>query len=113
MHHSIEESYVFPKLAKRMPSFKRHMSRKLADGSTDGPELLNQHDLIHPGLERMEAYLEGCRNGEQELRLKELKAIMDEFGNILWTHMKEEVDELTAENMRKYWKIEEMDQLRF
>lgn len=113
MHHGIEEAHIFPILSKRMPAFERHKSGDAAKDSASCGELPNQHDLIHPGLEKMEAYLQDCLSGERELRLVELREVMDEFGDVLWTHMKEEVEELGAENMRKYWKIEEMDRLRF
>lgn len=71
-------------------------------------ELINQHTKIHAGLKKLEEYLEGCRSGRNELRLQELKEVMDEFGTVLWEHMDDEVRELGAENMRKYWSLEEM-----
>jgi hemerythrin-like domain-containing protein len=95
-HHSIEEYHVFPILARKMPAFKQEL------------QLLTQHKQIHAGLEKFEAYLEGCRAGEKELRLGELKTLMDTFGTVLWQHLEDEVKELGAENMRKYWTLEEM-----
>lgn len=71
-------------------------------------ELINQHTKIHAGLEKLKKYLEACRSGEKELRLQELKEVMDGFGTVLWEHMDDEVRELGAENMRKYWSLEEM-----
>ncbi|KAL8651968.1 MAG: hypothetical protein Q9210_002965 [Variospora velana] len=65
--------------------------------------LLTQHKQIHQGLDHFQAYLERCATGEQELRLTELKDLMDAFGSVLWTHLTEEVEQLGAENMRKYW----------
>ncbi|KAJ9604439.1 hypothetical protein H2200_011275 [Cladophialophora chaetospira] len=96
MHHTIEEQYVFPELAERMPAFapKDH--------------LISQHEMIHEGLEKFQEYLETCRSGERELRLPELKVIMDGFGTVLWTHLDDEVRMLGAENMRKYWSKEEI-----
>jgi hypothetical protein len=87
---------VFPQLAKRMPAFRREL------------ELLSQHKEIHAGLEKLQEYLEECRNGGRELRLQELKVVMDGFGQVLWQHMDDEVKELGAENMRKYWSLEDM-----
>lgn len=95
-HHGIEERHVFPMLATKMPAFKKEL------------ELLSQHKEIHKGLEKFEAYLEECQSGEKELRLGELKTIMDGFGDVLWKHLDQEVEELGAENMRKYWSLEEM-----
>ncbi|KAF2188361.1 hypothetical protein K469DRAFT_685075 [Zopfia rhizophila CBS 207.26] len=96
MHHTLEENHLFPILAKKMPAFRKEL------------ELLSQHKQIHNGLEKMEEYLEACRIGESELRLSELKEILDGFGEVLWQHLDDEVRQLRAENMRKYWSLEEM-----
>lgn len=96
MHHTIEEQHVFPELAERMPAFGPH------------DHLISQHEQIHEGLEKMEQYLDSCRSGERELRLAELKTIMDGFGEVLWTHLDDEVRMLGAENMRRYWTKDEI-----
>lgn len=99
MHHSIEERYFFPLLAKKMPGFRKQ------------DDLLAQHRRIHAGLDMFKEYLEECRNGERELILKELKVIMELFGDVLWQHLDDEVKELGAENMRKYWTLAEINTL--
>ncbi|KAF2855845.1 hypothetical protein T440DRAFT_513928 [Plenodomus tracheiphilus IPT5] len=96
MHHTIEEQHIFPVLAKKMTAFKKEL------------ELLSQHKQIHKGLDKLEKYLEECGDGERELRLIELKEILDGFGKVLWQHLDDEVKQLGAENMRKYWTLEEM-----
>jgi hemerythrin-like domain-containing protein len=96
MHHGIEERHIFPVLARRMPAFQKEL------------ELLTHHKMIHAGLEKLQAYLEECQAGERELRLQELKVHMDTFGDVLWTHLDAEVKELGAENMRKFWSLDEM-----
>ncbi|KAF2750337.1 hypothetical protein M011DRAFT_492563 [Sporormia fimetaria CBS 119925] len=96
MHHTIEERHIFPVLAKKMPAFRKEL------------ELLSQHKQIHEGLERLEEYVGACRRGEKELRLSELKGVLESFGGVLWEHLDDEVRELGAENMRKYWTVEEM-----
>jgi len=100
-HHSIEEMYFFPHLAKRMPSFK--------------PDAFayTQHKAIHEGIDKIEHYLRACRRGERELRREEFKEIMDSFGAVLWQHLDEEVKELSAENMRQFWTPEEMRRMPF
>ena len=40
--------------------------------------------------------------------MEEMKEIMDSFGEVLWQHLDDEVEQLGAENMRKYWTINEM-----
>lgn len=99
VHHTIEEQHIFPVLAKKMPAFRKEL------------ELLTQHKQIHKGLEVFQAYLEACRSGEKELRLDEMKKILDSFGRVLWEHLDDEVKELGAENMRKYWSPEEMKRM--
>lgn len=96
MHHTIEEQYFFPPLAKRMPVF------------AENDHLISQHGQIHEGLVRLEEYLNECRKGERELRLPELKEVMDTFGQVLWSHLDDEVRTLGAENMRRYWSKEEI-----
>ncbi|KAF2263349.1 hypothetical protein CC78DRAFT_466009 [Lojkania enalia] len=99
VHHTIEEQHIFPILAKKMPAFRKEL------------ELLTQHKQIHNGLDKLEEYLEQCRSGEKELRLGEMKEILDGFGKVLWQHLDDEVKQLGAENMRKYWTLDEMRRL--
>lgn len=68
-------------------------------------ELLEQHKKIHVGIDRLEGYLVDCRVGERELRMGELREIMDGFGAVLWEHLDAEVSQLGAENMRKFWTV--------
>ncbi|KIW86169.1 hypothetical protein Z517_01564 [Fonsecaea pedrosoi CBS 271.37] len=96
IHHTIEEQHVFPELAERMPAFGAH------------DHLITQHEQIHEGLDKLEEYLDACRSGEKELRLSELKEIMDSFGDVLWAHLDDEVRMLGAENMRRFWTKEEI-----
>ncbi|KAJ5180946.1 hypothetical protein N7492_004156 [Penicillium capsulatum] len=98
-HHSIEEQHIFPVLAKKMPEFRKEL------------DLLRQHKQIHAGLEKLEAYLEDCRSGETDLRREEVKRLMEGFGEVLWKHLDEEVRTLGADNMRKYWTLDEMRRL--
>lgn len=96
VHHAIEEQHIFPELAERMPMFKENEFLK------------KQHEEIHEGIEKTQAYLEACQYGERELRMSELKDIMDSYGKVLWEHLDAEVHTLGAETMRKYWTKEEI-----
>lgn len=82
-----------------MPEFKREV------------HLLKQHKEIHKGMDKLEDYLTACKSGEKELRLDEMKKVMDTFGKVLWDHLDDEVRTLGAENMRKYWTMDEMRRL--
>lgn len=98
-HHGIEEQHIFPVLAAKMPEFKQ---------GRNAAELLRQHKEIHKGMDVFEAYLDKVRSGEEELQLSVLKTKMDSWGAVLWKHLDQEVKTLGAENMRKYWTVEEM-----
>lgn len=101
MHHNIEETYIFPILAKKMPEFR--------SGNGNGAaELLRQHQEIHRGLETLQEYLRRCKSGETELELRVLKTKLEDWGSVLWTHLDQEVETLGAENMRTYWTIDEI-----
>jgi len=82
-----------------MPEFKN---------GRNAAELLRQHKEIHKGMDLFEEYLRSCRDGEESFSLSELKTKMDCWGEVLWTHLDQEVKTLGAENMRKYWTVEEM-----
>jgi hypothetical protein len=104
-HHNFEEAYLFPVLAKRMPEFRK-------GGKGGGAaELLRQHKEIHKGLGLLDEYLRGCRSGEHELDLSVLKTKMESWRQVLWTHLDQEVKTLGAENMRRYWTLDDMRQL--
>lgn len=82
-----------------MPAFKKEL------------ELLTQHKQIHAGLDKFEAYVRTCRSGETDLRMEEMKELMDSFGDVLWTHLDDEVRQLGAENMRKFWTPQEIQRM--
>ncbi|KAI2470489.1 hypothetical protein F4781DRAFT_390345 [Annulohypoxylon bovei var. microspora] len=106
MHHNIEETYIFPILARRMPEFQTD-----GKGGKGAAELLQQHREIHDGMEGMRKYLWACRDGERDLDMSALKSQMEGWGTVLWKHLDQEVKTLGAENMRKYWNAEEIKRL--
>ena len=55
--------------------------------------------------------MKNCRTGEKDLRMDEMKILMDGFGDVLWEHLDAEVKELGAENMQKYWTLQEMKRM--
>jgi len=99
VHHDIEEQHIFPILAKRMENFRPNAAP------------LQQHKQIHAGLDKLEEYMTECKNGDRDLRREELRDILDGFGAVLWAHLDDEVRELGAENMSKYWSKEEIARL--
>ncbi|KAI1739905.1 hypothetical protein F4680DRAFT_420530 [Xylaria scruposa] len=117
-HHGIEERYVFPELARRMPEFRTGKERGNLppEGekkeNREAAELLRQHVEIHRGMDGLRAYLRSCLSGETELHMPALKAQLDTWGAVLWTHLDQEVKTLGAENMRRYWSLDEMRRMR-
>ncbi|KAL4962189.1 uncharacterized protein BDV14DRAFT_203006 [Aspergillus stella-maris] len=114
-HHAIEEKFIFPALASRMHEFSH------------SGVLIDQHELIHDGLIRIKAYLRGCEKfldeeidddggrvgeGLDRGKLRELlEGENGEFERVLWSHLDEEVEFLKAENMRRFWGVEEVRRL--
>lgn len=103
MHHNIEETYIFPMLARKMPEFQAG-----GKGGKKAAELLQQHKDIHRGMDVMEDYLRKCKKGEVDFELAVLKEKMDTWGDVLWKHLDQEVKTLGADNIRRYFTIEEV-----
>ncbi|TDL24877.1 hypothetical protein BD410DRAFT_744576 [Rickenella mellea] len=100
-HHSIEEKYVFPILATRMPSF------------AENEEHRQSHEGIHKGLDRLGALTKTYREDPTSFSPEEVRKCLESFKDVLMRHMDDEVKDLGAENMKKYWKLEEIDELGF
>ncbi|KAI5363314.1 putative hemerythrin [Septoria linicola] len=96
LHHTIEEQHIFPVLAKKMAFF------------TPEEHALTQHAGIHKGVEELEEWVQEVKEGGREFNLRDLKSVLDGFGEVLWRHLDDEVRTLGAENMRLYWSLEEM-----
>ncbi|KAL0934390.1 uncharacterized protein CTRU02_211189 [Colletotrichum truncatum] len=99
-HHNIEETIFFPLLARKMPEFRG-----------EDAVVLEQHRQIHEGLENLQEYLEMCRSRKATLDLATLKSKMDPWSDVLLLHLDQEVEMLGAENMRKYWTREELQEM--
>ncbi|AEO69556.1 uncharacterized protein THITE_2120138 [Thermothielavioides terrestris NRRL 8126] len=133
MHHSIEETHLYPLLGRKMPEFRATTTTAAAagpgssgaGGSAGGRgkgkgkkqqraggeeecELIRQHRMIHEGMDEMVEYLRRCKDRECELELAVLKEKMEPWGEVLLKHLDQEVRDLGAENMRKYWTLQEM-----
>ncbi|KAL4734810.1 hypothetical protein BDV11DRAFT_174401 [Aspergillus similis] len=105
-HHSIEERYIFPLLAGRMPEFAA------------GGVLTEQHEVIHDGLIRLGAYLRGCErylDGDEDgwgLDRGVLRGLLEgedgKFESVLWEHLDQEVEFLRPESLRRVWGVEDV-----
>jgi len=99
MHHNIEEEHVFPILATKMPSFREDEQHKTA------------HKLIHDGLDALGGYVQRIRAEPSMYSSVDLRAVLDGFREPLMRHLDEEVNDLRGENMKKYWTLEELNQI--
>ncbi|KZL64735.1 neutrophil cytosol factor 2 protein [Colletotrichum tofieldiae] len=106
-HHRVEETYIFPVLAKRMPEF-RHNGR-----NQKAAELILQHEEIHRGMTAMREYLIACKDGIADFQFSILQQKMDSWGKTLWIHLEQEVKVLGVESMRQYWTMDEMTAFPF
>ena len=82
-----------------MPAFRKEL------------ELLTQHKQIHAGIEKLEEYLEEVKASTKDLRLDELKVILDGFGPVLFAHLDDEVAQLAPDNLRKFYTLDEVKKL--
>ncbi|KAI0930437.1 hypothetical protein AcV5_007150 [Taiwanofungus camphoratus] len=96
-HHTIEEEYIFPVLAKRMPGFGT------------GERHLKSHEAIHDGLDKLSALIRRWTMNPSTYSPTEMMACLDSWREVLFKHLDEEVEDLSGKNMKKFWKLEEMD----
>ena len=99
VHHGIEETYVFPALAERMPEFAEDHEHK------------ESHKLIHDGLDKYCDYLKLVKSAPNKYDGAHLQSLMDSLGSVLFKHLEEEERSLGKENMQKYWTLEELKRL--
>ncbi|KAK0195620.1 hypothetical protein F5146DRAFT_922524 [Armillaria mellea] len=98
MHHTIEERYIFPILAQRMPEF--------SDAADDGH--IKSHQIIHRGLEELSNLVTKWKQDPSTYSPTDMKTCLNSFKAVLFSHLDQEVLDLGGENMKKYWKLEEL-----
>ncbi|CAE6424742.1 hypothetical protein RSOLAG1IB_03958 [Rhizoctonia solani AG-1 IB] len=98
-HHGIEEAYVFPVLAQKMPGFANNERHK------------NSHKVIHAGLDKLKDQVTGWKADPTTFSPTALRSCLDEFRTPLFNHLSEEVRDLSGENLKKYYTLEEVDRL--
>ncbi|KAI0093066.1 hypothetical protein BDY19DRAFT_406229 [Irpex rosettiformis] len=99
MHHTIEEQHIFPVLAQRMPSFREDEAH------------IKSHHGIHEGLDKLGILLEKYVADPTTYSPAEIRTCLDSWREVLFNHLDEEVEDLSATNMKKYWKLEELDMI--
>ncbi|KAF9820299.1 hypothetical protein IEO21_01513 [Rhodonia placenta] len=98
-HHTIEERYIFPVLGRRMPSFQEHDMH------------VKSHEAIHEGLDRLSVLIKKWTAEPSTYSPAEMRGCLDSWREVLFTHLDQEVEDLSGENMKKHWKLEELDMI--
>ncbi|GAW05199.1 hypothetical protein LENED_007040 [Lentinula edodes] len=100
MHHTIEEAYIFPILGKRMKQFSE----------SEGLHL-ESHKGIHDGLERLKTLVQQYKSGPHTYNPTEMRAFLDSFREVLFSHLDQEVEDLRGDNLKKYFTLQEVESI--
>jgi hemerythrin-like domain-containing protein len=101
MHHGIEEQILYPRLADRLPHFHPRNGALVA-----------QHREIHDGMDGLQRYVDDCRSGAEDFSMAGLRAKLEPWGAVLWTHLDEEVAALGAVHMKKAFTKDEFRRIQ-
>ncbi|RDB27819.1 hypothetical protein Hypma_002283 [Hypsizygus marmoreus] len=97
-HHTIEEHYVFPILAKGIPKF----SHNYKDGH------VKSHEAIHDGLEKLAKLVAKWLEDPTSYSSTDLKACLDSFSEVLFEHLDQEVEDIRGDKLKPHFKLEEI-----
>lgn len=89
-HHRIEESYIFPLLARKHPAFRNDAEHKAS------------HRAIHSGLDRYSAFLREAMADEAKYSPDKLRSILDSFREPLMRHLDDEVRDLQPDSLKAH-----------
>jgi len=95
-HHTIEERYIFPILAERMPEFR------------EDDVHIKSHQGIHDGLDKLSALISKWNKDQTTYNPTEMRTCLDSWREVLFVHLDQEVQDLGGENMKKYWTLQEL-----
>jgi hypothetical protein len=97
MHHTIEERFIFPTLALRMPQFKgEHLEshKGIHDGELANPEkplCAVIPYLFDAGLDQLDALLTRYKSNPSSYSPTDMRACLDSWREVLFRHLDEEV----------------------
>lgn len=101
-HHTVEERFIFPVLAKRIPKF--------AHDNEDGH--VNSHRAIHDGLDDLTKHSSKWRHNPSSYSPAEMKVCLDNLKGVLFEHLDQEVEDIKGDKLRPHFKLEEIEQFR-
>jgi hypothetical protein len=105
MHHTIEERFIFPVLAERMPQFKReHLESHKGIHDGEYPALPHCYMqfvfycnlLSNAGLDRLEALVSKYKSNTSLYSPTDMRACLDSWREVLFRHLDEEVHSLPS-----------------
>lgn len=116
MHHSIEEAYIFPQLARRIPEFGKSSQHT------------REHEAMHAGLAILQNYSEqvidrlekevvpqkndGKPWPKEMYDVEKMESILHHLGQVLFPHLDAEENSISADSMRKAgFTIEELHRI--
>ncbi|KAJ6625596.1 hemerythrin HHE cation binding domain-containing protein [Mycena sp. CBHHK59/15] len=99
MHHTMEERHIFPILAKRMPEAQTEAGH------------IDSHKGIHKGLDELSTLVHNFKKEPSTYSPAQMRACLDGFREVLFSHLDEEVNDLRGENLKKYWTLEELESI--
>ncbi|KAF9529354.1 hypothetical protein CPB83DRAFT_852521 [Crepidotus variabilis] len=102
MHHTIEERFFFPRLAKKLPQF---------DKNSQDRAHLESHEGIHQGLVNLMALVSKFEEDQTSYSPVEMRACLDSFRDVLFNHLDEEVEDLKGSNLKKHFTLQEFNGL--
>jgi len=98
-HHTTEERFVFPILARGLPQF------------APGAEHLDSHKAIHDGLAVLSANLSKWRRDPTSYSPDEMKACLDNIRGALIPHLDQEVEDIKGDNLKPHFRLEEIERI--
>jgi len=96
-HHMIEERFIFPILAERMPQFKaEHLEshKGIHDGKTFHRYIYIEALIFDAGIARLAVLLSKYRSKPASYSSTEMKECLDSWREVLYRHLDEEVRRL-------------------
>ncbi|KAF7321374.1 Hemerythrin domain-containing protein [Mycena kentingensis (nom. inval.)] len=103
MHHTLEERHFFPVLGQKMPQFAVE-----AEGGH-----IESHEAIHTGLEKLSGLVQKFKKEPSTYSPEEMRACLDGFRTVLFSHLDQEVSDLSGDNLKKYFSLQELKQMPF
>ncbi|KAG6832593.1 hypothetical protein H0H92_014429 [Tricholoma furcatifolium] len=98
-HHTIEERFVFPILAKKIPKF--------AHDAQDGH--VRSHQAIHDALQSLLALVTKWRMDPASYSPAEMTEALEGLAGVLFEHLDQEVEDLRGDNLKPYFTLEEIE----